>query len=327
MQRKILLAYDYQDSNRTGRLHNIGLGRELFKTGWIIVTCNSLDICWEDSYRGEVNFVKKFIEKYKPNPADIILFWMPSYVIGSLLVSFKISHNFQLLLGFRDLWFGNPQPIDSIKGKLFRLFGNPVVNFAGLINVRFIVISKEMSEALLRKHLLLKSMNVIVSSTGDTERTFIRGAECVYDIIYTGTFDLQMNLKQLLNLEEQFVLGFFGRCDHRGFEKYLVSEEKVWEEIGKSRSLAVFGVNDASRLNRKIFMYLQTSLPIFYFGSEDNVTVHILRKYEGVFFNKRNGEIRHIIDSGELYKRDVKQYMYPSIAKQLNESIFNSNKG
>ena len=89
--------------------------------------------------------------------------------------------------------------------------------------------------------------------------------------------------------------------------------------------LTIFGVNDYSRLNRKVFHLLQTNKPILYFGPANNVTHRILSNYEGVYFNPSIKQIRKILIENHNYSRSIDNFLYENMSNKLHEDICNSD--
>ena len=312
-----LIGFDFEYSSKTGRLHNIGLENELKNLGWDVLKPKENQIKSLYWLRVLIDIISS-----KSN----YLFWMPSYkVVIFLFPIFLVSRNF-IFLGIRDLWYGNPQPISSIKGRAFNKFGYFVFYlFSKFCKVKWIVISCEMKNDLIKYHSFIKENNVIVSSTGDIKRKISKNLFFEFDLGYFGTLDLQMDFKKYKELKSNFKFVHYGLNDFEYKVDGYIRDQKLLDiQINKCKLLVIFGVNDYSRLNRKIFHLLQTSRPILYFGPSNNVTYRILSNYRGVYFNPTINKINKILLEEFDYSRDLKKYFYINIAKKLNEDICNS---
>ena len=312
-----LIGFDFEFSSRTGRLQNIGLESSLKNLGWVILK--------PKIYQSKFTYWFSVIFDSICSRANY-LYWMPSY--KPLLLLFPVIFFFRIrfFFGIRDLWYGNPQPIKSIKGRVFNRAGYFVFYLYGkLCNVKWIAISNEMKEDIMKFHPFIKNKNIIVSSTGDVLRNIQNSPKIEYELGYFGTFDLQMDLNKYLDLKSKFSFIHYGLNDYDiEVSGYIKSDKELNNEMSKCKLLLIFGVNDYSRLNRKIFHLLQTNKALIYFGPRNNVTYRILSDYEGVFFNPSDSEIRTLLDNEYNYQRDIGKFLYHNIAKKLHEDICNS---
>ena len=315
--KKYFVGFDFEFSKRTGRLHNIGLEPHLLQDGWKVIKPKFDE-------RKVLYWLRALYSMGRERAS--ILFFMPSYKVVVLLGFFALCFNKRLILGIRDLWFGNPQPISSVRGRIFRSLGYYVFWFLSrVLKSKYVVISLEMKEELLRLHPFICANDVILSSTG-TEVLEKKSRKNIakYDVGYFGTFDLQMDFEIYSSLKGNFDFVHYGNNDFGGWTSgYLSTKEDLNNQMALCRSLVVFGVNDKARLNRKIFHYLLFEVPIFYFGPHDNVTFRILSQYDGVFINPTFKIIEQEIALGRSYVRDITEYTYDVIGKKLvNELLY-----
>lgn len=320
MEKKYFVGYDFEFSKRTGRLHNIGLEPQLAKSGWKVIKPKLNE-------SKAVYWMRALCSMGREGAS--ILFFMPSYKAVVLLGCFAFFFKKRLILGLRDLWFGNPQPISSVRGRIFRSSGYYIFWFLSkVLTTKYVVISPEMKEELLRLHPFICANDVILSSTGteilekESNRDIMKN-----DIGYFGTFDLQMDFEIYNSLKGNFDFVHYGNNDFGGWTNgYLSTKEDLNNQMAICRSLVVFGVDDKARLNRKIFHYLLFEVPIFYFGPNDNVTFRILSQYDGVFINPTFKIIEQEIALGNSYVRDITEYTYDVIGKKLVNELLHYTK-
>lgn len=315
MSRKYFVGYDFNFSDRTGRLHNIGLEPYLQASGWVVLKPGMNE--------GKVKYWLRILWFFRKGKVSI-LYFMPSYKVTLLLVFSALICRHRLFLGIRDLWYGNPQPISTKRGRIFRALGYYVFWLASrFITTKFIVISSEMKDEVLRLHPFIKDRDIIESTTG-TEISHIsfNRVNKMHDAGYFGTFDLQMDYKTYQLLKQRLDFIHYGKNDFGArTDGYLQGNEVLNEKMSLCRSFVVFGVDDRARLNRKIFHYLLFDVPIFYFGPLQNVTFRILSQYDGVFINPSTDIIKQEIAKGKSYKRDIKQFTYENIGKNLANDL------
>lgn len=311
------IGYDFEYSSRTSRLQNLGLEPGLKFFGW--------DVIKPKKNENKLFYWLRIFMDISTSKS-LYLYWIPSY--KPLLLLFPavfISRN-NILFGIRDLWYGNPQPINTKRGILFNRLGYLVFFlFDKLCAVKWIVISEEMKYDLIKYHPFINASKIIVSSTGDFKRENIKCSSFKNDLGYFGTFDLQMDINKYKELKANFQFIHFGYNDFGCVVDGYLKDPKLLEiEISSCKLLVIFGVNDYSRLNRKIFQYLQTDKPILYFGPLKNVTYRILSNYNGVYFNISNESIKYLLTKEKKFSRNIDQYLYKNITKKLHESICNS---
>lgn len=316
---KVFLGYDFEKSTRTGRLHNIGLSTHLVNMGWKIIS------------PGDKSKFKYWtsISNYIMQNKVVCQYWMPSYKVVLFLTPIIFISRNSFFLGLRDLWFGNPQPIKSLKGRLFNKLGFYVFFFLDrFCNVKWIVISNEMKSDLIKFHPFINENNVIISSTGVSKKInkIKFNNDIKYDIGYFGTFDKQMDYIKYQELKTKFNFVHYGinDFDNNDVDGYITDMKKLDNEIDKCKFLVIFGVDDYSRLNRKVFYFLETEKPILYFGPKNNVTHRILSSFKGVFFNLELEAIKSISHQAIKYDRNINEFYYESISKKLDEDICNS---